>query len=102
MRHVLGLALIGMLGCAAEKQTVEQAMAQCMHTASQAAAPTAGVGIGASSDGRVSSSISIGFTADYLIGRSPDQAFESCVIRRSGVPPTRPYSAIISGRSHDG
>ena len=80
--------------CAANLVSVEKAMDDCMETARAATTPTGTAAIGVNSHGRVSTSLSIGISTDYIAGRDPDEVYERCVVRRSGSKPYADYSEI--------
>ena len=63
---------------------------QCEEQARSAAGPTGQIGIGVNSDGRATNSIEIGISSDFLIGKDPQQVYESCVRRKAGEAPIRP------------
>lgn len=63
---------------------------QCEEQARSAAGPTGQIGIGVNSDGRATNSIEIGISSDFLIGKDPQQVYESCVRRKTGEAPIRP------------
>ena len=88
-------ALVIALGaCAANLVSVEEAMEDCMETARAATTPTGTAAIGVNSHGKVSTSLSIGISTDYIAGRDPDEVYERCVVRRSGSKPHADYSEI--------
>lgn len=68
----------------------ERAADQCEDRARGAAGPTGEVGIGVSSDGDVSTGLSIGISSDFLRGRDPFEVYETCVFRKTGEAPIRP------------
>ena len=65
-------------------------MALCADEARRVASPTGAVTIGVGSGGEVSTGVFIGVTHDYLVGRDPEEAYETCVVARSGETPTKP------------
>ncbi|MFD1881994.1 hypothetical protein [Paracoccus pacificus] len=85
------LAAVGLAGCG--PVPVEQAERQCLDTADRATGPRGKVGIGMSTDGhrtRVGTGLSFEISSDYVMGRDPADAFNRCVLNRSGRMPTRP------------
>ncbi len=88
---VAGLAA----GCDREPVSVEKASALCLERARKAASPSARLGIGADSDGHLSTSIGIGLSFDYLRRRAPDEVYDECVLERSGELPPKPYSETV-------
>ena len=85
-------AMVMLSACSTEPVSVERAMALCEARAREAAGPVSTLEIGADSSGQVTTSVSFGLSTDYLSGRDPEDAFEDCVVARSGEKPTRPYS----------
>jgi len=70
----------------------EQAERECFERARLAAGPRGTVEIGASTAGpHVGADIHI--TSDYIQGRDPAEVYNSCVIARSGEPPSVPLYA---------
>ena len=65
-----------------------------METARAATTPTGTAAIGVNSHGKVSTSLSIGISTDYIAGRDPDEVYERCVVRRSGSKPYADYSEV--------
>ncbi|MBC2834280.1 hypothetical protein H7F16_02100 [Gemmobacter straminiformis] len=84
----LGLSLLTLAACG--PVTVEQAERQCFERARLAAGPRGEVGVGVGSDGRMSASVDVTVTSDYLGGRDPAAVFDACVYQKSGQPPSRP------------
>ena len=68
----------------------ELAADQCEEEDRKAAGPTGEIGIGVNSDGRVSNSIEIGISSDFLFGKDPQRVYEDCVRRKTGQGPIRP------------
>jgi hypothetical protein len=71
--------------------SVQQAERECLPKARLAQQPRGEVGIGIDSNGRVGSNVEVTVTSDFLLGRDPNQVFETCVIQRSGELPSRPF-----------
>jgi hypothetical protein len=88
MKRVLALCL---LLAACGPVSVQQAERECLPKARLAQQPRGEVGIGIGSDGRVRSNAEVTVTSDFLLGRDPNQVFETCVIQRSGELPSRPF-----------
>jgi len=68
----------------------ELAAQQCEEQARKAAGPTGEIGIGVNSDGRVTNSIEIGISSDFLSGKDPEEVYADCVRRKTGAAPVRP------------
>jgi hypothetical protein len=71
--------------------SVQQAERECLPKARLAQQPRGEVGIGVNSNGRVGGNLDVTVTSDFLLGRDPNQVFETCVIQRSGELPSRPF-----------
>jgi hypothetical protein len=71
--------------------SVQQAERECLPKARLAQQPRGEVAIGVNSDGRVGSRAEVTVSSDFLLGRDPNQVFETCVIQRSGELPSRPF-----------
>jgi hypothetical protein len=71
--------------------SVQQAERECLQKARLAQQPRGEVGIGVDSNGDVGGNVDITVTSDFLLGRDPNQVFETCVIQRSGELPSRPF-----------
>jgi hypothetical protein len=83
-----GLALILLLA-ACGPVSVQQAERECVQKARLAQQPRGEVGVGIDSNGRVGGNIDVTVSSDFLLGRDPNQVFETCVIQRSGQLPSR-------------
>lgn len=69
--------------------TVERAEAVCLDDARLAAGPRGEIAAGVGTGGPVSK-VEIEIGSDYIQGRDPAEVYDSCVVRKSGQPPTRP------------
>lgn len=97
MRPILALlALLPLIACGPVSR--EQAERECLHTARLAQQPRGSVGIGVDSRGKVQPQFDVTVSSDYLSGRDPSQVYDSCVMRRSGQMPSRPFSSIPASR----
>lgn len=67
---------------------VEQAERSCLRDARYAQSPRGSVAIGAGSGGGYGR-VELELSDDFLSGRSPAEAYERCVVSRSGQMPTR-------------
>lgn len=95
-RHPLGRAfgvVVVLLLSACGPMTVAEAERQCFERARLAQQPRGAVTVGASSDGRKSAELELHVSSDYLMGRDPSAVYESCVMAKTGQPPTRPLYA---------
>ena len=70
--------------------TVEQAERACFERARLAAGPRGEVAIGMTSGGKATGSLDVTVSADYLTGKDPSAVYETCVMAKSGEPPSRP------------
>ncbi len=80
-----GLTLLTACG----PMTVAQAERQCFDRAHLAAAPRGMVKVGVGSNGP-SAGLSLTVSSDYLQGRDPAAIYDSCVMQKSGQPPSQP------------
>ena len=85
---IIGASCIGLAGCVTEPPTVEEAMVSCVERALDARGPKAGATIGVNSNTGPSAGFSIGFSSDFLAGRTPEETFDLCVRNKTGLPPT--------------
>ena len=73
---------------------VAQAERMCLDEALLAERPRGTIAAGMSSTGRPVGGIALQVSSDYLLGRDPEQVWQSCVMNRSGQLPTRPYAPV--------
>ena len=86
-----GLALMGLTACATAPVPVEQAEKMCLGAAyDSSAGPKTEVGFGVGNHGFKGGYVSVGMSADQLMGRDPSEVFAQCVMKRSGQMPSRP------------
>ena len=101
IRRGLSAAVMGLAGLAAcGPVPVEQAERACMDSARLAERPRGNVelGVGVGNGGpRTMGRVEIDVSSDYIMGRDPSQVYQSCVLRRSGQLPTRPYHDAPGG-----
>lgn len=71
--------------------SVQQAERECLPKARLAQQPRGEVAVGVDSNGRVGSRAEVTVSSDFLLGRDPNQVFETCVIQRSGALPSKPF-----------
>lgn len=68
---------------------LEDAERQCFDRARLAQQPRGEVFVGGSTNGAVAG-LDVTISSDYLSGRDPSAVFDSCVMAKSGQPPSRP------------
>jgi hypothetical protein len=69
---------------------VAQAERQCFERARLAQQPRGEIRIGATSAGKAAGGFELNVSSDYIMGRDPAAVYASCVMAKSGEPPTRP------------
>lgn len=82
---VVALSALLLAACQQE-MTPELARHQCEERAHAAAGPTGGIALGVGSGG-LHSRVEIGVSTDYLARRDPQQVFEDCYTRKTGLSP---------------
>jgi hypothetical protein len=85
----VALALLSACG----PMTLAEAERQCFERARLAQQPRGAVTVGASSDGRTSAGLELNVSSDFLMGKDPSAVYETCVMAKTGQPPTRPLYA---------
>lgn len=70
--------------------SVAEAERQCFERARLAQQPRGEVTLGVGSGGKRAAGVELEISSDYLLGRDPSAVFESCVMQKTGEPPTRP------------
>lgn len=70
--------------------SMAEAERQCFERARLAKQPRGEVSVGATSDGRRGAAIELEVTSDYLLGKDPSAVYETCVMSKTGEPPSRP------------
>lgn len=70
--------------------SVAEAERQCYERARLAQQPRGEVSVGVGSGGRRAAGVEVEISSDYLLGRDPSAVFESCVMQKTGEPPSRP------------
>jgi hypothetical protein len=91
MRRVILLA--GLLLSACGPISVQEAERQCFERARLAQQPRGEIAVGVGSNGRAAAGLELNVSSDYLMGRDPAAVYETCVISKSGEPPSRPLYA---------
>jgi hypothetical protein len=86
------LVLLGFLA-ACGPMTLAEAERQCFERARLAQQPRGEVSVGVGSGGRAAGGIELNVSSDYLLGRDPSAVYETCVVSKSGEPPSRPLYA---------
>ncbi|WP_313135328.1 hypothetical protein [Paracoccus jeotgali] len=92
---VLLAAPLALAGCA--PMPLADAERVCLEDARAATGPQGKVGIGVASGRggvRPFSRVEVSVSSDYIMGRDPAQAYDACVQRRAGQPPSRPLHDI--------
>ncbi len=85
------LAVIAVtLAASCGPMTVERAERECFQRARLAASPRGQVAVGVGSGGHARAGLSLSISSDYLQGRDPSEVYNSCVVQKSGQPPSRP------------
>lgn len=87
------LALLLPLLAACGPISVAEAERQCFERARLAQQPRGEVMIGVGSGGRRAAGVEVEISSDYLMGRDPAAVYETCVMSKSGEPPSRPLYA---------
>ncbi len=70
--------------------SMAEAERQCFERARLAKQPRGEVSVGATSDGRRGAAIELEITSDYILGKDPSAVYETCVMSKTGEPPSRP------------
>ena len=91
MKRLVLLPILVLAGCG--PISVEQAERQCFERARLAQQPRGEVGIGVTSNGDAAGVLELEVSGDYLLGRDPAAVYETCVMAKSGEPPSRPLYA---------
>ena len=86
---VAGLLLLSACG----PMSLAEAERQCFERARLAQQPRGEVAVGMDSTGRAKSGLELTVTSDFLMGRDPAAVYETCVMSKSGEPPSRPLYA---------
>ncbi|MBA4323851.1 MAG: hypothetical protein C0426_02010 [Rhodobacter sp.] len=84
------LLILPALLAACGPMTLAQAERQCFERARLAKQPRGEVSVGASSDGRKAAGFELNVSSDFILGRDPAAVYESCVMQKTGEPPSRP------------
>ena len=84
---------LGLLLAACGPMTLAEAERQCFERARLAQQPRGEVAFGVGSGGRTAAALELNVSSDYLLGRDPAAVYETCVVSKSGEPPSRPLYA---------
>ncbi len=87
---LVGVGLTALAACELPPPDPEVVAQQCEERARAAQGPTGNVTIGANSNTGPFSSVEIGVTSDFLLGRDPNTVYSECVYRETGSAPYRP------------
>jgi hypothetical protein len=91
MKKLVILSLTTLSACG--PMTVAEAERQCFERARLAQKPRGEVSVGMTSDGQAAGGIELNVSSDYLLGKDPAAVYETCVMAKSGEPPSRPLYA---------
>lgn len=89
MRSLVAVALFPLLA-ACGPMSMAEAEQQCFERARLAEQPRGEVSIGATSEGRTVTAIELDVSSDYLLRKDPSAVYETCVMSKTGEPPSRP------------
>ena len=84
------LALLPIMLAACGPMSMAEAERQCFERARLAQKPRGEVGFGVGSGGRKMAGVEVEITSDYLLGKDPSAVYDSCVMSKTGQPPSRP------------
>jgi hypothetical protein len=87
------MLLAGLILAACGPISVQEAERQCFERARLAQQPRGEVILGVGSGGRSAAGVELEISGDYLMGRDPAAVYETCVMSKSGEPPSRPLYA---------
>lgn len=91
IRHLPILGLLFVAACG--PITLQEAERQCFERARLAQQPRGEVSVGIGSGGRSAAGFELNVSSDYIMGRDPAAVYETCVMSKSGEPPSRPLYA---------
>jgi hypothetical protein len=89
MRSLVAVALFPLLA-ACGPVSMAEAERQCFERARLAQQPRGELSIGATSEGRTVTAIELDVSSDYLLRKDPSAVYETCVMSKTGEPPSRP------------
>jgi hypothetical protein len=91
MKRLVILSLLALAACG--PMSVQDAERQCFERARLAQQPRGAVSVGVGSDGSTAAGLELNVSSDYLMGKDPSAVYDSCVMSKSGEPPSRPLYA---------
>lgn len=89
MKSLVAVALFPLLA-ACGPMSMAEAERQCFERARLAQKPQGEVSIGATTGGRAVTAIELDVSSDYLLRKDPSVVYETCVMSKTGEPPSRP------------
>lgn len=90
MKRFALMLMVPALLAACGPMTLAEAERQCFDRARLAKQPRGEVSVGASSDGRTAAGLELNVSSDFLLRRDPAAVYETCVMQKTGEPPSRP------------
>ncbi len=90
--RLVAVVLMGLMA-ACGPITLAEAERQCFERARLAQQPRGEVSVGVGSGGRAVGGFDVNVSSDFLLGRDPSAVYETCVVSKSGEPPSRPLHA---------
>lgn len=91
MKRLAFLPILALGACG--PMSVAEAEQQCFERARLAQQPRGEISVGVGSDGSTAAGLELNVSSDFLTGRDPSAVYESCVMSKSGEPPSRPLYA---------
>ena len=88
MKPLAVLPFLALTACG--PMSVQEAERQCFERARLAQQPRGEVSVGVGSNGETSAGLELNVSSDFLLGKDPSAVYESCVMSKSGEPPSRP------------
>ena len=90
MRAPVAMVGVALALAACAPLPLADAERECLRDARLAERPGGEIGIFAGNGG-VQTTVGVEISTDYLRGKDPEDVYQSCVLRRSGEMPRRPY-----------
>ncbi len=69
--------------------SLQEAERQCFERARLAQQPRGELAVGVDSNGNAGAGLELTVTSDFLMGKDPSAVYETCVMSKSGEPPSR-------------
>ena len=85
MKRLIPLLLLAACG----PIPVAEAERQCYDRARLAQQPRGEVAVGVNSNGKAAGAVELSISSDFLLGKDPSAVYDSCVMAKSGQPPSR-------------